>query len=165
MEKLKKNQVRKILNTMILNRRNSLRNKVLIIKDHSQMKTLIVRYVILEMDAGHIIISYLKFKLDNTELQKLFLESIMMLLLIYGVMLAWSSNLLQETFCSIHDLAKIIKRMMITQRCSLKCLDQCLRSSLCKEICLIIISNKIQQQENIFLEEFKTLNKLDSEKF
>ena len=77
------------------------------------MKTLIVKSVILEMDAGHIIISYQKFKLDNTELPKLFLESIMMLLLIYGVMRAWSSNLLQETFCSIQDLAKSIKRMMI----------------------------------------------------
>lgn len=165
MEKLKKNQERRILNMMILNKKNLLRNKVLIIKDHSQMKILIVKSVILEMDAGHIIISYLKFKLDNTEHQKLFLESIMMLLLIYGVMLAWSSNLLQETFCSIHDLVKIIKRMMITQHYSLKCLDQCLRSSLCKVICLIIISNKIHQLENIFLEEFKTLNKLDSEKF
>ena len=35
MEKLRKNQERKILNTMILNKRNLPRNKVLIIKDHS----------------------------------------------------------------------------------------------------------------------------------
>ena len=35
MEKLKKNQERRILNMMILNKKNLLRNKVLIIKDHS----------------------------------------------------------------------------------------------------------------------------------
>jgi hypothetical protein len=77
------------------------------------MRTSWSRYVIWEMDAGLIIISHLKSRLDSTDHQRLLLVQTIILQLISGVLPVLSLRWSQETSCLNQEKALTMTKMMI----------------------------------------------------
>jgi len=89
------------------------RQRILEREGESLMKKLWSKYVIWEMDVGHITTLLQKFKRDNIDLQKLLLGLTIILLLMFGHLLALFLKWLLEIFCLSQEKDKTMTRMMI----------------------------------------------------